>query len=354
MLKSVASVDRISFVECVFIYFMLSIHVLFLCKLNHNPLFVCSSVYCFLFSLFILPLLLLLAFFLILDLLHFPDISGLDMDIYDLWCGDSPLKEFPELFLISRDRDSSIADLLQFNNGVKHWVLHFSRSVQDWELDSLGGFMDLIYSSSMLGKRDDKMCWKPNKSRGFEVLGYYRHLYPSNSIHFPWKSMIPPRVAFFSWSAVLGRILTRDNLFRRGISMIDGDVMCKHNGEDVDHLLLHCPIVSKMWSLVFCLFGIHWVMPLRVMDLLVSWQGSFGRYCNAAIWKIVPYCLMWCMWWEKNARSFEDREWSILELKSSSCSSFFFFFSFLDSVIALQALSCDSFSDFLELCSVRH
>lgn len=30
------------------------------------------------------------------------------------WCGDSPLKEaFPELFLISQDRDSSIADLLQ-------------------------------------------------------------------------------------------------------------------------------------------------------------------------------------------------------------------------------------------------
>ena len=174
----------------------------------------------------------------------------------DLGCGDSPLKEFPKLFLISWDRDSSIADLLQFNNGAMHWDHHFSRSVQDWELDSLGGFMDLLYSSSVLGKRDDKKCRKPNKSRGFEVLGYYRHLCPSNSIHFPWKSiwrsMIPPRVAFFSWIAVLGRIL-----WRRGISMIDGDVMCKHNGENVDHLLLHCPIVTKMWSSVFCLFGIH-------------------------------------------------------------------------------------------------
>lgn len=101
-----------------------------------------------------------------------------------LWCGDSPLKEFPDLFLMSRDRDSSIADLLQFNNGMKHWDLHFSRSVQDWEVDSLGRFMDLIDSSSVLVKRDDKMCQKLNKSRGFEVLGYYRHLCPSNSSHF--------------------------------------------------------------------------------------------------------------------------------------------------------------------------
>lgn len=77
---------------------------------------------------------------------------------YDLWCGDSLLKEeFLDIFFISHDQDSSIAGLLQFNNGMKHWDLHFSRSVQDWELDSLDRFMELIYSSSMSGKGDDKM-----------------------------------------------------------------------------------------------------------------------------------------------------------------------------------------------------
>ena len=45
--------------------------------------------------------------------------------------------------------------------------------------------------------------------------------------------------------------------------MIDWCIMCKWNGENVDHLLLHCPLASEMWSLVFCLFGIHWIMPLR-------------------------------------------------------------------------------------------
>ena len=122
-----------------------------------------------------------------------------------------------------------MADLLQFNNGVKHWDLHFSRSVQDWELDSLDWFMDLIYSSSVIVRGDDMMCWKLNKSRGLEVGG-------SNSIHFPWKIIwrpkIPPRVAFFSWSAALGRILTTDNLWKRGINLIDWCVMCKQNREN--------------------------------------------------------------------------------------------------------------------------
>ena len=29
--------------------------------------------------------------------------------------------------------------------------------------------------------------------------------------------------------------------------------------------------------MVFCLFGIHWVMPYKVSELLASWQGKFGR-----------------------------------------------------------------------------
>ena len=109
----------------------------------------------------------------------------------------------------------------------------------------------------------------------------------------------------------------------------------------------HFPIASEMRSLVVCLFGIHWVMTLRVMDLLSSWQGSFGWHRNAEIWKIVPHCLIRCIRRERNARSFESCEQSIIELKS------FFFLPLLDWVKALQALSCNSFSDLLELCLLR-
>ena len=70
--------------------------------------------------------------------------------------------------------------------------------------------MDLIYSSSVSGRGDYKMGWKPDKSRGYEEGGYYQLLCPSNLVLFPgkiiWRTEIPPRGAFFSWSAALGRI----------------------------------------------------------------------------------------------------------------------------------------------------
>ena len=75
-----------------------------------------------------------------------------------------------------------------------------------------------------------------------------------------WQSKVPPRVAFFSRLASLGKILTIENLHKRHIIILDWRYMCKRCGESMDHLLLHCPIAFEMWSL--CLFGLQWVMPL--------------------------------------------------------------------------------------------
>ena len=141
-----------------------------------------------------------------------------------------------------------------------------------------------------------------------------------------WQSKVPPRVAFFSWTAALGKILTIDNLRKRHFVVLEWFFMCKGCGESIDHLLLHCSIASEMWSMIFCLFGICWVMPQRVADLLDFWSCNFKQHRNIVIWRIVPRCLMWCIWRERNSRSFEDCERSILEFKS------FFFLLFLNGV----------------------
>lgn len=85
--------------------------------------------------------------------------------------------------------------------------------------------MELIYSTSMSGRGEDKLCWRPVKCRGFEVGGCYRLLSMSHLMLFPWKiiwgSKVPPRVVFFSWAAALGKILPTDNSRKIGIIVVD-------------------------------------------------------------------------------------------------------------------------------------
>ena len=145
---------------------------------------------------------------------------------------------------------------------------------QDWVLEALVLFLAVLYSTDVRGVGANKVCQKLAMRRGFEVRGFYHSLSPS-FVHsfcwkFVWQSKVSPRVAFFYWTTALGNILTTDNLQKRHIIVLDWCYMCKWCGELVNHLLLHCPIAYELWSMVFSLFGIHWVMPYKVIELLAS------------------------------------------------------------------------------------
>ena len=67
--------------------------------------------------------------------------------------------------------------------------------------------------------------------------------------------------------------------------------------------------------MAFALFGVYWVMLKMVVDLqfvgkkclLITKMMLFG-------W-LLPYCLMWCLWRERNDQCFEDSEWYLPDLK---------------------------------------
>ena len=61
----------------------------------------------------------------------------------------------------------------------------------------------------------------------------------------------------------------------------------------------------SLWMSMLQLFGIDWVMPGSVADLLFCWYHWLGKH-NSDIWNLVPDCLMWTIWTKRNRRSFED------------------------------------------------
>ena len=269
----------------------------------------------------------------------------------DIRCGDSSLcMLYPRLFSLSRNKEAYMADLMKFPNGVLFWDLNFRRYSEGWELESLYNLMSRIYGASLKGVGDDQMCWKPVMGRGFAVRSYYQVLTKSFDQSFPWKtvwkSKVPSRVAFFVWIVALGNVLTIDNLRRRWILILDWCCMCKRNGESVDHLLIHSPIAFDLKSMVFTLFGIHWVMPKTVEELLACWQGKFGSHRNSAIRIVVLHCLMWCIWQERNNQHFEDLERSVSDLK------LFFLKTLLDWVTVLGFRSFSSVHGFMDFCTL--
>ena len=94
---------------------------------------------------------------------------------------------------------------------------------------------------------------------------------------------------------------------RQGYIMADWCCVCRGSGKTVDHLLLHCPNAAGLWHFVFQSLG--WVISACVKDLLFSWRNWLGKH-SSSVWNLVPACLMWTIWKERNRRFFENLECS--------------------------------------------
>lgn len=108
------------------------------------------------------------------------------------------------------------------------------------------------------------------QSGSFSIKSFYNHIVGQNSRIkqvFPtkmiWKASAPPRISFFAWEASKNRILTIDNLMKRGITLKNRRYLCKSNSKSCNICcfgvlsLLH----YGSWSTVFlAFFGLQLVL----------------------------------------------------------------------------------------------
>jgi hypothetical protein len=241
--------------------------------------------------------------------------------VFGMICGvETTLKvAFLALFSIARVKDAVVADNLELLGDSFQWNVSFNREAHDWEVDVFVSFFQLLHSVKVNRDNEDSLWWVSSEKGVFKVKSFFYSLTSAGSSHFPWKSVwrtqALPRAAFFVWTVAFGKILTQDNLRKRHVIVINRCCMCKKTEEAIDHLLLHWDVSSVLWNSLFSRFGMSWVIPRRVIDLLACWWSS-SRSRSAAVWKMATICIFWCLWSERNNRSFEDLERSLEEILS--------------------------------------
>ena len=80
-------------------------------------------------------------------------------------------------------------------------------------------------------------------------------------------------------------------------------------------------------------------MLRSVVELIANWSGKFNRLWIKVLWRIILHCLMWLIWRERNACTFEGIERSIHELKLLAFTSFFFLLCVIGQMLRVFFLS---------------
>ncbi|WMV53791.1 hypothetical protein MTR67_047176 [Solanum verrucosum] len=236
----------------------------------------------------------------------------------DSWLEQGSLKTlFPDIYILNQQQKDTVAEVWS-NQG---WNLSFRRPLNDWEIQRLVDFFGILEQFKGTSTSQDGLFWNHNCNGNFSVKEAYKKfnsfthqitVWPWELI---WKVKIPPKVSCFTWLLAKQAVLTRENLMKRGIQLSPRCFLCGEEAETVNHLFLHCRITNILWSIFINSKGLLWVMPRNIVQALKIWSSFAYISGHKERWKIIPTCIWWSVWKERNLRCFQNKSNSIEKMK---------------------------------------
>ena len=102
-----------------------------------------------------------------------------------------------------------------------------------------------------------------------------------------------PKVNVYFWILLQNKVLTVDNLIKRGFIITNRCALCKNDGESVDHITLHCPFTRKIWDNVCRLLNVEWVFPSTLEMFFTSSKAPSKNVLIVKLWDFILWYVGW-------------------------------------------------------------
>lgn len=245
----------------------------------------------------------------------------------DVWNKQIPLKEsFPDLFLLCSNPDANINECWT----AQGWDLIFRRFLNDWEVERVAKLLELLEKFPGITNAPDSLRWKHSKdgastvSRAYKMESPQQHNSKQSMWRKVWRTLAPTKIKCFTWLVARRACLTHEVLRRKGKIIVSWCSLCENVAETNQHLFLHCNFTTQIWAIFLSLTKTNWTMPENTADLLSCWIRRGGSKSQKAWWRIIPHCIWWTVWKERNSRNFEDRSNSIQKVRWDCIACFYF------------------------------
>lgn len=155
----------------------------------------------------------------------------------------------------------------------------------------------------------DSVIWNREASKAFTVKSAYLGLKDQPrfnvGVHRVWRLKVPPRMKVFAWLIFYDKILTADNLAKRGWNLPSMCFLCRRANENVKHMFSECRFTLKVYEYLSICFD----LPDRRWSTLFKerqaphWITEKGGHLKS---KAVILIAMFVCWRERCSRIFRE------------------------------------------------
>ncbi|GJY40252.1 RNA-directed DNA polymerase, eukaryota, reverse transcriptase zinc-binding domain protein [Tanacetum coccineum] len=246
----------------------------------------------------------------------------------DHWCGDGSrlMDVFPRLYALESFKDCKINDRWHCLDGIWSGNWSWRCPPRGRALDELSNLVSRIGNLSLDLDRVDKWSWAGETSGVFKVKILSKKIQNlslnnfSLGKHHYWNSWIPRKVNICVWRASLDRLPSRANLAIRGIDHSSTSCrFCETELEDIDHSLIRCPYVTKVWRKVWSWWNLtppnsfpsFSISDVALGNFLISPDGCPRL---SKVMQGVFQCSLWAIWkWRNKLVNSQSDDSSIIK-----------------------------------------
>ena len=128
-----------------------------------------------------------------------------------------------------------------------------------------------------------------------------------------WKSETLPKIKFFIWVLLKGKVLTSDNLKKLCNLGPSRCPNCQATEETIQHLFINFPFTNACWKEDFLKDQLPWGSHSFIAELLQLWKRNYPwqrKKNNVArrVWNALPYSMLWSIWLARNHAIFKNKK----------------------------------------------
>eukprot|EP00253_Pinus_taeda_P015168 PITA_15168 len=237
--------------------------------------------------------------------------------------GNPPINNLPDIDPILRYLHSKgiskLSQISQWNDSTNAWIQWEFPPIPHHLNDSFGSLCSSLHSIAPTIKgAKDEFCWDPSGTN-YSIKAGYSYL---SSKEFPtavWaqrkilkRAEAIPKIKFFMWTLLHGKILTAENLRKRGFFGPSRCPNCQTAEESLQHLFISCPFAAHCWNNIAPSAPSIWNPHHSIVEILNKWRRSYPWHSenqNPArrVWNAIPFALLWRIWIAQNSLIFRDK-----------------------------------------------